>query len=74
MVEAELAQIPDVAVPLPAPLEGNMLRFTCDQPFEEANRLRYRSSLNEKTPFLRFSVLKPLPPSLPLPPTPGRVL
>jgi hypothetical protein len=38
-VEAEVAQLPD-NVPLPATLEGNILRFACDQPFEEANRLR----------------------------------
>ena len=53
MLEAELAQIPD-GVSLPAPLEGNMLRFASDQPFEEANRLR-----NAGVEFVRFHVDRP---------------
>jgi ABC-2 type transport system ATP-binding protein len=52
-VEAELAQIPD-GVPLPATLEGNVLRFACDQPFEEAIRLR-----NAGVQFVRFHVDRP---------------
>ena len=41
-------------VPLPAALEGNVLRFACDQPFEEANRLR-----NAGVQFVRFHVDRP---------------
>jgi len=52
-VEAEVAQLPD-NVPLPATLEGNILRFACDQPFEEANRLR-----NAGVQFVRFHVDRP---------------
>src|SRR5262245_9185744 len=54
MVEAELAQFPVADVPLPAPLDGNMLRFASDQPFEEANRLR-----NAGVQFVRFHVDRP---------------
>jgi hypothetical protein len=39
---------------LPAPLEGNMLRFASDQPFEDANRLR-----NVGVRFVRFHVDRP---------------
>ena len=53
MLEAELAQIPD-GVSLPAPLEGNLLRFASDQPFEDANRLR-----NAGVQFLRFHIDRP---------------
>jgi hypothetical protein len=53
MLEAELAQIPD-GVSLPAPLEGNMLRFASDQPFEDANRLR-----NAGVEFVRFHIDRP---------------
>jgi linearmycin/streptolysin S transport system ATP-binding protein len=53
MLEAELGQIPD-GVSLPAPLEGNRLRFASDQPFEEANRLR-----NAGVQFVRFHVDRP---------------
>ena len=53
MLEAELARIPD-GVSLPAPLEGNRLRFASDQPFEEANRLR-----NAGVQFVRFHVDRP---------------
>jgi ABC-2 type transport system ATP-binding protein len=53
MLEAELARIPD-GVSLPAPLEGSMLRFASDQPFEEANRLR-----NAGVEFVRFHVDRP---------------
>jgi ABC-2 type transport system ATP-binding protein len=53
MLEAELAQIPD-GVSLPAPLEGNVLRFASDQPFEDANRLR-----NAGVQFVRFHVDRP---------------
>jgi ABC-2 type transport system ATP-binding protein len=53
MLEAELARIPD-GVSLPAPLEGNMLRFASDQPFEDANRLR-----NAGVQFVRFHVDRP---------------
>jgi ABC-2 type transport system ATP-binding protein len=53
LLEAELARIPD-GVSLPAPLEGNMLRFASDQPFEEANRLR-----NAGVEFVRFHVDRP---------------
>ena len=52
-VEAEVAQLPD-NVSLPATLEGNILRFACDQPFEEANRLR-----NAGVQFVRFHVDRP---------------
>jgi linearmycin/streptolysin S transport system ATP-binding protein len=52
-VEAEVAQLPS-NVPLPATLEGNILRFACDQPFEEANRLR-----NAGVHFARFHVDRP---------------
>ncbi len=53
VLEAELARIPD-GVCLSAPLEGNMLRFASDQPFEEANRLR-----NAGVEFVRFHVDRP---------------
>jgi ABC-2 type transport system ATP-binding protein len=53
VLEAELARIPD-GVSLPAPLEGNVLRFATDQPFEEANRLR-----NVGVQFVRFHVDRP---------------
>jgi ABC-2 type transport system ATP-binding protein len=53
MLEAELAEIPD-GVSLPAPLQGNMLRFASDQPFEDANRLR-----NAGVQFVRFHVDRP---------------
>ncbi|MCI0361872.1 MAG: ABC transporter ATP-binding protein [Planctomycetaceae bacterium] len=53
MLEAELGQIPE-GVSLPAPLEGNMLRFASDQPFEDANRLR-----NAGVQFVRFHVDRP---------------
>jgi ABC-2 type transport system ATP-binding protein len=52
-VEAELAQIPD-DVPLPAALEDNVLRFACDQPFEEGIRLR-----NAGVQFVHFHVDRP---------------
>ena len=52
-VEAEVAQLPD-NVPLPGTLEGNILRFACDQPFEEASRLR-----NAGVQFVRFHVDRP---------------
>jgi ABC-2 type transport system ATP-binding protein len=54
MVEAELTQVPDGTVALPAPLEGNVLRFASDQPFEEANRLR-----DAGVTFVRFHVDRP---------------
>jgi ABC-2 type transport system ATP-binding protein len=53
MLEAELAQIPD-GVSLPAPLDGNILRFASDQPFEVADRLR-----NAGVQFVRFHVDRP---------------
>ena len=53
MLEAELAQIP-AGVSLPAPLEGNILRFASDQPFEDANRLR-----NAGVQFVRFHIDRP---------------
>jgi ABC-2 type transport system ATP-binding protein len=52
-VEAEVVHVPD-SVALPAPLEGNVLRFATDQPFEEANRLR-----NAGVQFNRFRVDRP---------------
>jgi ABC-2 type transport system ATP-binding protein len=52
-VEAEVAHVPD-RVRLPAPLEGKVLRFASDQPFEEANRLR-----NAGVQFARFHVDRP---------------
>jgi ABC-2 type transport system ATP-binding protein len=52
-VEAEVVHAPD-GVPLPAPLEGNVLRFASDQPFEEAIRLR-----NAGVRFARLHVDRP---------------
>jgi ABC-2 type transport system ATP-binding protein len=53
MLEAELEETPE-GVSLPAPLEGNMLRFASDQPFEDANRLR-----NAGVQFVRFHIDRP---------------
>jgi ABC-2 type transport system ATP-binding protein len=52
-VEAEVAELPN-NVSLPGTMEGNILRFACDKPFEEANRLR-----NAGVQFVRFHVDRP---------------
>ena len=55
-------RIPD-GVSLPASLEGNMLRFASDQPFEEANRLRNAGiefrSLSRRSAQPRIRVFEP---------------
>jgi ABC-2 type transport system ATP-binding protein len=38
-IEAEFEEPPDASLMLPAPLDGKTLRFTSQQPLEEANRL-----------------------------------
>jgi ABC-2 type transport system ATP-binding protein len=39
-VEAELEQSPPAAAALPGPLDGHVLRFASEEPFEQAERLR----------------------------------
>jgi ABC-2 type transport system ATP-binding protein len=53
-VEAELDKPPEATVELPGKVEANVLRFSSDQPFEEANRLRALG-----LQFTRFHVDRP---------------
>jgi ABC-2 type transport system ATP-binding protein len=54
MAEAELEKVPDSSVALPGPLQGNVLHFASNDPFEEANRLR-----SAGVHFTRFHVDQP---------------